>query len=119
MSMAIFTPYGSVSAELIKRISNIKLLLSDVDGVLSDGKIYITNSGDEIKSFNTKDGFGIVAIQKTGVDFGIITGRQSNIVDIRMKSLKAKYICQGINDKITALSKPAGYPSVLLMPTRL
>lgn len=103
MSLTRLTPYGTVSEELLERIGKIKILLSDVDGVLSDGKIYISNSGEEIKNFNTKDGFGIVAVQKLGVGFGVITGRESEIVNIRMKSLKAKYVYQGITDKVAAL----------------
>ena len=103
MSLTRLTPYGTVSEELLERIGKIKILLSDVDGVLSDSKIYISNSGDEIKNFNTKDGFGIVAVQKLGVGFGVITGRESEIVSIRMKSLKAKYVYQGITDKVAAL----------------
>ena len=100
MSLTSLTPYGTVSESLLERIRNIKILLSDVDGVLSDGKIYISNSGEEMKNFNTKDGFGIVAIQKLGVGFGVITGRESEIVNIRMKSLKARYVYQGITDKV-------------------
>ena len=103
MSLTSLTPYGTVSESLLERIRNIKILLSDVDGVLSDGKIYISNSGEEMKNFNTKDGFGIVAIQKLGVGFGVITGRESEIVNIRMKSLKARYVYQGITDKVAAL----------------
>ena len=105
MSLTRLTPYGTISEALLERIGKIRILLSDVDGVLSDGKIYISNSGDEIKSFNTKDGFGIVAIQKLGVDFGVITGRESEIVNIRMKSLGAKYVYQGIGDKTAVLQE--------------
>ncbi len=99
------TPYGPVPAELMRRVGKIRLLLSDVDGVLSDGRIYLSNSGEEIKNFNAKDGFGIVAVQKRGVDFGVITGRKSAIVENRLKSLGARYIRQGAEDKTAVLAE--------------
>lgn len=66
---------------------NIKLLILDVDGVLTDGKIIVTNDGDELKNFDVKDGLGIVLMQKLGIKVAIITGKQSKIVDDRFKNL--------------------------------
>ncbi len=91
-----------VSEELFARFKKIKLVLSDVDGVLSDGKIYLTESGDEIKSFNAKDGAGICSLRRVGVKFGVITGRKSNLVERRMKSLGVDIVYQGIFDKLAA-----------------
>ena len=101
----IVTPYGPISAQLAQKLANIKLLLSDVDGVLSDGKIYLTEQGDEIKSFNAKDGFGIATLPRIGIDFGVITGRSSKIVETRMQSLKARFIVQGAGDKVPVLNQ--------------
>lgn len=66
---------------------NIKLLILDVDGVLTDGKIIVTNDGDELKNFDVKDGLGIVLMQKLGIKVAIVTGKQSKIVDDRFKNL--------------------------------
>lgn len=66
---------------------NIKLLILDGDGVLTDGKIIVTNDGDELKNFDVKDGLGIVLMQKLGIKVAIITGKQSKIVDDRFKNL--------------------------------
>ncbi len=100
------TPYGIISQQLHHKLTKIKMVISDVDGVLSDGKIYLTNTGDEIKNFNVRDGFGIVAIQKhCNIAFAVITGRESNIVKQRMQSLKVTHIYQGVTDKVPYLKK--------------
>lgn len=101
------TLWQDISSELYERFSKIRLVLSDVDGVLSDGKIYLTAQGDEIKSFNAKDGCGIVALGACKVDFGVITGRSSPLVEKRMKSLKARFVCQGAGDKVRAFERIA------------
>lgn len=100
----VYSPYGEISQDLVAKLKRIKVLISDVDGVLSDGKIYLTEKGDEIKSFNAKDGFGITALAHVGIAFGVITGRESDIVAKRMKSLKARFIMQGVKDKLPALN---------------
>lgn len=96
----ITTPYGQVSDENYQRATQIKLLICDVDGVFSDGRIYLGNQGEELKAFHTKDGFGMKAIMQAGIEIAIITGRQSNIVENRMKALGVNYIKQGIEDKL-------------------
>ncbi len=101
----IDTLYQPISEELFNKFKHIKLILSDVDGVLSDGKIYLTETGDEIKSFNAKDGAGICSLKKIGVKFGIITGRKSSLVERRMNSLGVDCIYQGISDKLTAFKE--------------
>ncbi|MFT6987313.1 MAG: 3-deoxy-D-manno-octulosonate 8-phosphate phosphatase (KDO 8-P phosphatase) [Psychromonas sp.] len=97
----VTTPYGAISAENYQRAAKIKLLICDVDGVFSDGRIYLGNQGEELKAFHTKDGFGIKAILKQGINVAVITGRQSNIVDNRMKALGIPYVFQGKEDKLT------------------
>lgn len=77
----------------------IKLLLLDVDGCLSDGKITYTHDGVELKSFNVRDGFAIKTLVKMGYKIAIITGRDSAIVKLRAKELDIPYLFQGVKDK--------------------
>jgi 3-deoxy-D-manno-octulosonate 8-phosphate phosphatase (KDO 8-P phosphatase) len=95
------TPYGKISVENQQRAAKIKLLICDVDGVFSDGRIYLGNQGEELKAFHTKDGFGIKAILKSGIQVAVITGRQSQIVENRMKALGVPYIYQGQENKLS------------------
>ena len=83
----------------------IKLVLLDVDGTLTDGGIYRGNNGEELKRFNVKDGYAIVNTQKLGIEFGIITGRKSELVEIRSNELKIKYLYQGISEKTVILEE--------------
>ena len=83
----------------------IKLVLLDVDGTLTDGGIYRGNNGEELKRFNVKDGYAIVNAQKLGIAFGIITGRKSELVEIRSNELKIKYLYQGISEKTVILEE--------------
>jgi len=81
----------------------IKLIVLDVDGTLTDGKIYYSNSGDEIKAFNIKDGLMIASWNRLGKKSAIITGRVSKIVDKRAKELGITYIIQGSRNKAESL----------------
>jgi 3-deoxy-D-manno-octulosonate 8-phosphate phosphatase (KDO 8-P phosphatase) len=92
--------YQSISDDVVTRARGIKLLICDIDGVFSDGSIYMGNDGEELKTFNTKDGFGVKALMNAGVDVAVITGRSSNIVTKRMNSLGVKYLYQGMENKI-------------------
>ena len=83
----------------------IKLILLDVDGTLTDGGIYLGNSGEELKKFNVKDGYAIVNAQKVGIEFGIITGAESELLKNRAKKLKIKYLYQGISEKTLVLKE--------------
>lgn len=87
------------------KAKNIKLLVLDVDGVLTDGRIYYGNSGEELKSFSIKDGLGIKMLQHGGVDVAVITGRQSEIVARRTSELNIVDVIQGREDKQTALQE--------------
>lgn len=102
------TPYGTISTENYLRAQKIKLLICDVDGVFSDGRIYLGNQGEELKAFHTKDGFGIKAILALGIEVAIITGRQSNIVENRMKGLGISHIFQGQDDKYSVYQSLLG-----------
>jgi 3-deoxy-D-manno-octulosonate 8-phosphate phosphatase (KDO 8-P phosphatase) len=83
----------------------IELIVLDVDGTLTDGKIYYSNSGDEIKAFNIKDGLMIKSWNTLGKKSAIITGRVSKIVERRAKELDITFIRQGIRDKANELKK--------------
>ena len=91
--------YGPINRSVWQKLSQIQLLICDVDGVLSDGLIYLGNQGEEFKTFNTKDGFGMKALQNAGIAVAIITGRDSRIVSERMASLGVKHVYQGQSDK--------------------
>lgn len=88
----------------INNPKDIKLVIFDVDGVLTDSKIIISNDGNEFKNFNVKDGLGLVLIQKLGIKIAIITGKQSKIVHDRLTSLgiSAEDIFQGQKNKVKA-----------------
>ncbi|WJG08863.1 3-deoxy-manno-octulosonate-8-phosphatase KdsC [Aliiglaciecola sp. LCG003] len=101
----IDTLYGPVKNNLIRKLSKVKLLVCDVDGVFSDGNIYMGNSGEELKAFNTLDGYGIKAMLKTGVEVAIVTGRESAIVETRMSALGVSLIVQGEENKKSAVKK--------------
>lgn len=81
------------------RIVPVRLLLLDVDGVLSDGRIVYDAHGTELKSFDVKDGLGIKMLQRVGVEVGIITGRTSKVVTVRAKELGIDILYQGVADK--------------------
>lgn len=97
------TLYGEIPTSLYEKLSHIKLLVCDVDGVFSDGRIYLGNAGEELKAFHTRDGYGVKALIKCGIEVAIITGRQSRIVAERMTSLTVKHIIQGQENKQDAI----------------
>ena len=77
----------------------IEVIFLDVDGCLTDGGLYHSNSGEEMKKFNVKDGFGIQEWQRCGKKVAIITGKSSKIVENRAKELKIDIVFQGVKDK--------------------
>lgn len=92
----------AVSEAVLQQAKAIKLLILDVDGVLTNGEIYITAQGEEIKAFNTLDGHGLKMLQKTGVQLAIITGRDAAGVGHRVRGLGIDHYLAGIHDKRTA-----------------
>ena len=86
--------------KLEQRMQQIQLILSDVDGVLTDGRITYDNQGIESKSFHVRDGMGIKLWQRSGHKFGIITARSSHIVKLRMAELGVETVRQGSQDKL-------------------
>ncbi|MAM71277.1 MAG: 3-deoxy-manno-octulosonate-8-phosphatase KdsC [Gammaproteobacteria bacterium] len=91
--------------DILEKARRITLLVLDVDGVLSDGKLYYANSGEEFKAFSTLDGLGIKLLQNAGIEVAIITGRQSAIVSRRAQELGIEKLYQGNDDKLTLLQK--------------
>ena len=82
-----------------RKASKIKLLLLDVDGVMTDGSIILDNNGNELKRFHVRDGHGIKMLQNVGITVGIITGRKSKVVEVRAKELGIKEVHQKIYKK--------------------
>lgn len=98
----VATCYGPVSADIIGRAEKIRLLILDVDGVMSDGMIYMGNNGEELKAFNVRDGYGIRCALTSGVDVAIITGRNAKLVEDRCKTLGITHLWQGQSNKLIA-----------------
>ncbi len=89
----------------IRAASNVKLLLLDVDGILTDGRLYFSNSGEETKAFHSLDGHGIKMLMCSGVSVGVITGRKSEIVAKRATDLGIEILYQGREDKLDVLQE--------------
>jgi 3-deoxy-D-manno-octulosonate 8-phosphate phosphatase (KDO 8-P phosphatase) len=85
---------------LQSRAKKIKLILLDVDGVMTDGRIILDNQGNETKAFHVRDGHGIKLAQKAGITIGIITGRSSEVVNVRARELAITEVHQGAHEKI-------------------
>ena len=87
------------------RCEPIRLILSDVDGVLTDGGIILDNQGIETKKFHIRDGFGIKFWLRAGNHFGLVTGRSSHIVQLRANELGIELVRQGIQDKLPVVNE--------------
>jgi 3-deoxy-D-manno-octulosonate 8-phosphate phosphatase (KDO 8-P phosphatase) len=98
-------PHSQTGTEITVRAQRIKLLLMDCDGVLTDGRLWLTSDGDEQKAFHARDGQGISLLHRAGLQTGIITGRTSSAVDRRAQDLKMSYVRQFAKDKIKALEE--------------
>jgi 3-deoxy-D-manno-octulosonate 8-phosphate phosphatase (KDO 8-P phosphatase) len=86
-------------------MTNIKLLLMDCDGVLTDGRLYYSSSGEEMKAFHVRDGHAIVEWHKAGNRSGIISGRNSKAVEIRARELGIEFVYQGVSNKSAVLDE--------------
>ena len=84
---------------VLERARRIRLLVLDVDGVLTDGRLYLSASGEELKVFHVRDGSGLVAVLRAGIEVAIISGRDSAAVGRRATELGIRHLCQGITDK--------------------
>jgi 3-deoxy-D-manno-octulosonate 8-phosphate phosphatase (KDO 8-P phosphatase) len=91
------------NASVASRARRIRMVLLDVDGVLTDGGLYYTAEGHELKRFHAHDGYGIQRGRESGLSFGIISGRTTPIVDARARVLKIEDVIQGAEDKVVAM----------------
>ena len=91
-------------SEILKRAARVKLLMMDCDGVLTDGRIWILESGEDQKAFHTRDGLGIDLLHRAGLRSGIISGRLSSALERRAQSLGVSFLWQGRNDKRQAFA---------------
>lgn len=89
--------------QVYQRARAIRLAVFDVDGVLTDGRIHYSDSGEELKAFHTQDGHGLKMLQASGVELAIITGRRSRCVELRAANLGVAHLYQGVEDKLAAL----------------
>lgn len=99
--------YGEIPRALLNQLRDIRLLICDIDGVFSDGRIYLGNNGEELKAFHTRDGFGVKALLNNNVAVAVITGRRSNIVSQRMQALGVSHIFQGCEEKLSVYQQLA------------
>ena len=95
-------------ADLIEKAAAVRLLALDVDGIMTDGTLLFSASGDEIKGFNILDGLGIKQVMAAGVEVAVITGRRSPLTEKRMNDLGIRHLMQGREDKKVALRELAG-----------
>ena len=86
-------------------LAEVKLVVLDVDGTMTDGGVYIDNNQVETKKFNIKDGAGILLAQSVGIEFMILTGRSSKCVEQRAKELNIKHVVQGVHCKVDYLKE--------------
>lgn len=98
----IETCYGLVEQAILEKARQIRLLICDVDGVMSDGLIYMGNDGEELKAFNVRDGYGIRCLLTSGIEVAIITGRDAKLLENRAKTLGITHLYQGQSDKLLA-----------------
>lgn len=91
--------------DMLERAERIRLAIFDVDGVLTDGRLYLSDSGEETKAFDTQDGHGMKMLKSSGVEIAIITGRSSRCVELRAENLGISLLFQGASDKLAVYGK--------------
>ncbi len=89
--------------QLTERIKPLRLVAFDVDGVLTDGGLYLSDSGEEFKRFNSLDGHGLKMLKASGVELAIITGRTSRCMELRAKNLGIARLYQGVENKLATM----------------
>ena len=88
--------------DILEKAKQIRLVILDVDGVLTDGSLYVGDDGEEYKAFNSRDGHGMTMLQQNGIKIAIITGRVSKVVEYRMSELGIQHVFQGRKEKLSA-----------------
>ena len=91
--------------DILQRAAHVKLIIFDVDGVLTDGRLILGDDGQEYKAFHSRDGHGIKLLQQSGVEVAIITGRTSKVVEHRMANLGVQHVYQGQEHKLPAFER--------------
>ena len=91
--------------DILAKAAQIKLVVFDVDGVLTDGSLFVGDDGQEYKAFHSRDGLGMKMLRKSGVEIGIITARTSEVVKHRMENLDIQHVYQGRLEKLPALQE--------------
>lgn len=104
----VLAPAFEIKPPLLERAAKIKLMLFDVDGVLTDGRLFLGDGGQEYKAFHSRDGHGIKMLMQSGIEVGIITGRTSKVVEHRASDLGIHYLYQGCLDKLPVYEKLRG-----------
>jgi len=94
-----------VSPDLRARARDIRLLVLDVDGVLTNGRLYYGANGDALKAFHIHDGLGLKMLRATGVEVAIVTGRTSRAVELRAENLGVPHLFQGVGDKLVVFEQ--------------
>jgi 3-deoxy-D-manno-octulosonate 8-phosphate phosphatase (KDO 8-P phosphatase) len=94
--------------DILQKATQIKLVIFDVDGVLTDGRLFYGDDGQEYKAFHSRDGHGMKMLQGSGVEVGIITGRTSKVVEHRMANLGVQHVYQGKLEKLPAFEELIG-----------
>ena len=102
-----------MTPEIQQRAARIKLLLMDCDGVLTDGRIWVFDNGEEQKGFHTRDGLGIELLHRAGLRSGIISGRTSSAVERRAKGLGMSFLVQGCEDKQKSFAETLAHAGVV------
>jgi 3-deoxy-D-manno-octulosonate 8-phosphate phosphatase (KDO 8-P phosphatase) len=97
-----------IDQQIIERAKKIKLVVLDIDGVMTDGHIIYSVYGDELKFFDVQDGFGLTLLHRAGIKTAIITAKKSRIVKLRTKDMRVTYVYQGYMEKAAALDKLLG-----------
>ncbi len=97
--------YKNNKDSISKKAKELKLLVLDVDGVLTDGRLFFDHHGAEYKTFHARDGHGIKLLQQTGVTVAVISGRKSPSVTLRMQNLGVQHVYQGHENKISAFEE--------------
>ena len=101
-----------MTSDVQQRAARIKLLLMDCDGVLTDGRIWLFENGEEQKGFHTRDGLGLEILHRAGLRSGIISGRRSAAVEQRAHGLKMLFVRQGCEDKLAAFAETVSHAGV-------
>lgn len=94
---------NTLAPEIHRRAQQIRLVVLDVDGVLTDGRIIYSDAGEEMKCFHVRDGHGIRMLQQVGIEVAVITGRHSRAVAHRTQNLQIVHVFQGVRDKLAVL----------------